>query len=509
MEPCPPDLLPEIVRHATDSVVIADAQGRTVWVNEQFTAMSGYTLEEMLGRTPGSVLQGHDTDPATVAELRAAIARQTEITREILNYRKDGTPYWIKLTINPLFDARDNLTGFISIERDVTQYRDLIDQAASISEQERENSRTLRLIGQMSSWLFSAQSLDELVAIIAESMAHIFPHADGSLYLFSHSRDCLEYAGGWGGPKDTEHQFRADECWALRRGRSYAYGAHEIAIRCSHVINSPGAYACIPIVAHGDTIGLLHFDFYRLPATGLNEAQRARLERKLELAQICVEQISLATAIVRLQTELRDKSVKDALTGLWNRRWFLDMAASELRRTHKAGKPLALVMLDVDHFKRFNDEHGHDAGDTALKVLSAHLADIDREGVYAARFGGEEFALICANMECREAAALVDTLRDKVASAPILHAGQRLPSLNFSAGVAQAETVADLRTLIACADKALYAAKAAGRQQTEIFDEATMPQGGARALASRRQRVGEPVGVGAAARRGATSSPPC
>jgi diguanylate cyclase (GGDEF)-like protein/PAS domain S-box-containing protein len=479
----------EIVGHATDSVVYTDAAGKTIWVNEQFIALTGYTLEEMVGRKPGSVLQGPDTDPATVSDIRAAIARRMPITREILNYRKDGSPYWIKITITPLFDQNDSLTGFISIERDVTTYRELIDQVASAAEQERHNSKSLRLIGQMSNWLFSAQSLDELVAIIAESMAHIFPDVDGTLYLYSNSRDCLEYAGGWGGPKITDHQFKPDECWALRRGRSYAFGVHEISIPCSHVLNSPGVYADIPIIAHGDTIGLLHFDFHHLPARGLTDVQRAQFERQLEIAQICVEQISLATAIVRLQTQLREQSVKDALTGLWNRRWFLNMAESELRRATKANRPMSLVMLDVDHFKRFNDKYGHDAGDTALKVFSTFLSEIDHEGVYAAGFGGEEFALVCANMECEKASELVDALRERVASAPIMHAGQRLPPLGFSAGVAKAEAAADLRTLIACADKALYAAKAAGRHQTEIFDETAMPQEGTRALLSQRQRV--------------------
>jgi diguanylate cyclase (GGDEF)-like protein/PAS domain S-box-containing protein len=489
MEPCPPNLFHEIVRHATDSVICADAHGHTIWVNPQFTRMSGYTLEDMAGRTPGSVLQGPDTDPVTVADIREALKERAEITTEILNYRKDGTPYWIRLTITPLFDESGTLTNFLSVERDVTMYRELIDEAAAASERERQKNGDLKLIGQMSSWLFSAQSLDELVAIVGESMAHIFPHANGTLYLYSNSRDCLEYAGGWGTQKDREEHFKPDACWALRRGKGYTYGAQEISLLCGHVAQPRGAYACIPIIAHGDMIGLLHFDFYRLPAGGMNAAERLRLERKLELAQICVEQISLATAIVRLQDELRTHSVKDPLTGLWNRRWFLDMAANELRRANRSSKSLAMVMLDVDHFKRFNDEHGHDAGDTALKVLAAHLADVDREGVYAARFGGEEFAVICANMDSGEAVELIDRLRDALAKAPILHAGQRLPSLSFSAGVAMAQSVKDLRTLIACADRALYAAKAAGRHQTAIFDETAMPDHGMRALSSNRQRV--------------------
>lgn len=488
MDHCPPDLMEAIVRHATDSVVCTDASGRTVWVNEQFSKMSGYLLEDIVGRTPGSVLQGRDTDPATVAEIRAAIAHHAETTKEILNYHKDGSPYWIKLTITPLFDAEGKLSGFLSIERDVTNYRHLIDQAAAASEKEKLNNRDLNLIGQMSSWLFSAQSLQELVAIIGESMSQIFPHANGTLFLYANSRDCLEYAGGWGGDKDPDEQFKPDDCWAMRRGRNYAYGAQDISMLCGHVTEPKRAYACLPIIAHGDTIGMLHFEFVHLPAGGMNEAERLRLERKLELAQICIEQISLAIAIVRLQNELRTNSVKDALTGLWNRRWFLDMAASELRRATKSNKPLFMVMLDIDHFKRFNDEHGHDAGDTALKVFSAHLSDIDHEGVYAARFGGEEFAMICANMDCVEAVKLIDGLREKVARAPILHAGQRLPSLSFSAGVAKAEAINDLRTLITCADKALYAAKAAGRHQTEVFNASLTLENFPQALASNRQR---------------------
>ena len=489
MTACPADLTEQIVRHATDSVVCTDASGKTIWVNERFTQMAGYTLDDMLGRSPGSVLQGPDTCPETVAQLRAALADQRAVTAEILNYDKAGRAYWIKLSITPLFDEAGALTGFLSIERDITKYKQLIEQVTAVSEKERTKNTELKLIGQMSSWLFSAQSLEELVAIIGEAMSHIFPTTHGTLYLYSNSRDCLEYAGGWGRAADHEHQFKSDECWALRRGRSYAYGEQAIAMKCHHLPEVSNAYACMPIIAHGDTIGLLHLDFHHLPAHGLDEAEAIRLEHKLELAQICVEQISLATAIVRLQTELHQKSVKDALTGLWNRRWFLDMAATELNRANKSSKPLAVIMLDVDHFKRFNDEHGHDAGDTALKVLSAHLSDLDREGVYPARFGGEEFAIICANTTAEEAVALIDELREKVSRAPIIHAGQRLPSLSFSAGVARAAAVTDLRTLITCADKALYAAKAAGRHQTKVFDQDDVAGNDVRALASDRMRV--------------------
>lgn len=488
MQTCPPELMPQIVTHATDSVVCTDPDGKTVWVNHQFTQMSGYHLDDMLGKSPGSILQGIETDPKTVAKIRNAIKDRRPIDTEILNYDKNQKPYWIKLSISPIFDEAGQLTRFLSIERDITLYKKLLLESEHIAEREKLKSKDLKLIGQMSSWLFSAQSIDELVTIIQESMQKIFPQADGSIFLYSNSRDCLDYKGGWGKQPAEDQHFKPDDCWGLRRGRSYAFGGEGIIVPCDHAQQDKTAYACLPIIAHGETIGLLHVDFPHLPARGMNEEEAQVLERNLELAHICVEQISLATATVRLQNELRDKSVKDLLTGLWNRRWFLDMAASELRRASKTSKPMSLIMLDVDHFKRFNDEHGHDAGDTALKVLAAHLSDIDREGVYAARFGGEEFAIICANTSTEEAVALADGVRNKVSRGPIIHAGQRLPSLNFSAGVVSADTASDLRTLITCADKALYAAKAAGRQQTEVFDESlTLPK--ATALSSKRQRV--------------------
>lgn len=486
---CPPDLITQIVTHATDSVVCTDASGKTVWVNDQFSQMSGFHFDEMLGKTPGSVLQGPETDPEAVSEIRRAIQERRSISTEILNYDKNRKPYWIKLSITPIFDQSGNVTRFLSIERDITTFKKLLIDSQKMAQHEKNKGDDLRLIGQMSSWLFSAQSIPELVIIIRESMLKLFPDAIGSIFLYSNSRDCLEYSGGWGVQNIKDQHFKPDDCWGLRRGRSYAFGGQAIMVPCNHAPRDEAAYACLPIIAHGDTIGLLHIDFPHIPAREMTDMQLQIFQGNLELAQICVEQISLATAMVRLQTELRDKSVKDLLTGLWNRRWFLDMASSELRRATKSNKPMSIIMLDVDHFKRFNDEYGHDAGDTALKVLATHLTDIDREGVYAARFGGEEFAIICANTSTEEAVALADGLREKVSQAPIIHAGQRLPSLNFSAGIVSALAASDLRTLIACADKALYAAKAAGRQQTEVFDEAVPIKLKAVALSSKRQRV--------------------
>ncbi len=110
-----------LVASQTDNVaIITDPQGRIEWVNESFHRVTGYTLAEVMGRKPGDFLQGTQTAPATVAEIRSALARQQPFSGEILNYHKDGTPYWLLLNINPVFDEAGHLTHHIAIETEIT-----------------------------------------------------------------------------------------------------------------------------------------------------------------------------------------------------------------------------------------------------------------------------------------------------------------------------------------------------------------------------------------------------
>ena len=460
-----------IVQHATDSMVFTDPAGVTLWANRPFEQMSGYELSEVVGKKPGHLLQGADTDPATVAEIREAIRARRTIRTELLNYTKSGAAYWIDLTITPVFDAAGTLTHFMSIERDITASKELTRTTQAALAEERERRRERRMLSQMSEWLFAAQSLEELQMVVTRSMARLFPSSNGELFIYSNSRDVLDRVSSWGDPDSNPH-LHADQCWGLRRGRAYAFGTSEIDFCCEHVGREDHPYFCLPIIAHGDTIGLLHISFPDFVAErDRSDAMRETLALSLEVAQICAEQISLAAANVRLQAELQDKSVKDALTGLWNRRWFLDMAGREMRRADASGNALALAMIDVDHFKKFSDAHGHDAGDAVLKVLAAHLGDLEENGVFPCRIGGEEFALIFSGYKPPDAEAVIEKLRGRLAAAQIIHSGSALPNVTVSAGISAHSGSEDLAGLMKRADEALYAAKDAGRNRTIIAGE--------------------------------------
>ena len=139
---------------------------------------------------------------------------------------------------------------------------------------------------------------------------------------------------------------------------------------------------------------------------------------------------------MRLRHELHERSVRDALTGLWNRRWFTERAAREMVTAEREGAPLSLIAVDVDHFKQFNDRFGHDAGDLVLREVAALMQDLGQNGVYPCRLGGEEFTLLCVGLPVAGAVDLAEELRSRVAALELVSNGASLEDVRISCGVA-------------------------------------------------------------------------
>jgi two-component system cell cycle response regulator len=170
----------------------------------------------------------------------------------------------------------------------------------------------------------------------------------------------------------------------------------------------------------------------------------------------------------RLIWRLSDAAVTDALTGLMNRRGFQELIATELERARRSGRPLSLLIGDLDHFKRLNDTFGHGAGDYALERLSVILDTAKRRIDTAARIGGEEFAVVLPDSDQHAAYILAERMRREVRETFMYEPYE----LTMSLGVATFPThAADVESLIAQADEALYAAKALGRDRTVAYSE--------------------------------------
>jgi diguanylate cyclase (GGDEF)-like protein/PAS domain S-box-containing protein len=457
-----------IAQRGGDSVVFTDVDGLVVWANPAFKTLSGFSVEELRGRKPGQLLQGPGTDPQTVEKIRKAVRDREVIRTEILNYSKAGIPYWIDILIQPIFDDNDKLIHFMSIERDISVRRRLLDQMGVTLEQEKKRRQERKLLSQASEWFYMAEEMSELRAVVAKVMAAFFPSGSGALYVYSNSRDMLERECTWG-LETTPPFLRANECWALRRGRAYDFGVSRLDFRCSHADPHSESYYCLPIVALGDTIGLLYLQSNDCThSTSTRDLQTEAHPESWELSVILAEQISLALAKVRVQAQLRDSSVKDALTGLWNRRWFDDALRREIDACKNQQVPLSIVYLDVDHFKRFNDENGHAAGDEVLRRVGEVMSKNSSRHAYSSRIGGEEFAILCPSLTGQEAIEIADKVRSAIFSTTIVSGGAVLNPVTASAGVAQyvaPETATDLALR---ADLALYDAKGKGRNRTEL-----------------------------------------
>jgi len=168
------------------------------------------------------------------------------------------------------------------------------------------------------------------------------------------------------------------------------------------------------------------------------------------------EQVSLTIANVRLRQELQDRSIKDPLTGLWNRRYFLDCLRREKGRADSNELGFALISIDIDHFKKFNDHHGHDAGDLVLRRVTAEMVT----------------AVICPDLDEAAAMAMATRLHNAVKRIEIVYQGEILPAVTFSAGVSTYPSDhSSIDDLMRNADNALYQAKRAGRDCVILYEK--------------------------------------
>ncbi|MEM0950318.1 MAG: diguanylate cyclase [Pseudomonadota bacterium] len=454
-----------VARNSSDSMIVTCVDGLVEWVNEAFTLMSGFTVEDAMGRKPGEFLQGPDTDPATVEALSAALSDRRPIVVEILNYTKDGRPYWIEMNITPVFDPTGRHTHFMAIEREVSARKALEEERAELIQREKHSESERQLLSQVSEWLYSAKSLEELLLVARRALSTLFPEAEGSLYIYSESRETLEVASAWGDTRSID-PVNPDECWALRRGRAYSFGTRAIEFACQHVENEDHPYFCLPIVADGETIGMLHLRFTSLQLKSMDRKMiETFIDHRWKLALLCAEQMSLAIANVRLRQVLLDRSVRDPLTNLWNRRWLLDTTNKMIAQARTTDTELAIISLDIDHFKSFNDRFGHEAGDIVLREVAELLVDVARDRGAACRTGGEEFVLLCPGLEPKAAAILAEDIRSAVKLLNPTYNGKPLPPITVSGGISSYSKGDTVNALLRSADVALYAAKEGGRDQ--------------------------------------------
>jgi diguanylate cyclase (GGDEF)-like protein len=314
----------------------------------------------------------------------------------------------------------------------------------------------------MTDMLQSALDHADANAVLRATAEGLLPGFGCALYIFNNSHDRLDLSTYWQWPRgDTPPEAVApSQCWALKRGKAHVNGSGEGALRCEHLGEHPGAQADvtileIPMMARGEVYGLL-----AVSASGADA--QARLADIDTLAEAIADAMSLALSNIALREKLRTQALRDPLTGLYNRRYMEDVLERYANLAARSGQAVSAIMIDLDHFKRLNDEHGHAQGDAVLRAVAASIVGALRQSDVACRYGGEELVVLLPDCPLAEAVAKAEVLRLRIEALSEVHGVK----ISASFGVATIpETTVQVSDILGMADAALYQAKQAGRNR--------------------------------------------
>jgi diguanylate cyclase (GGDEF)-like protein len=333
----------------------------------------------------------------------------------------------------------------------------------------RQRNQELALLNEMGNLLQACHAEEETYNILINVCKELFPSDSGGLYMADGSRKTFRMVASWGSSLPHNQVLDSEACWTLHDNKVHLVKDSETEPLCPHLCSSlNNGYLCVPIDTLDQTLGVLHLCFSQHESGYSDNESRHLFELKRIVIIRVIEQYALSLANLRLRESLRMESIRDPLTDLYNRRYMEESLEREARRAKRNHSSIGIIMLDIDHFKRFNDTHGHEAGDVALKELGALLQSSIRGEDIACRYGGEEFLLILPDTTLKIAEKRAEELLSQVRKLNIAYQGEFF-HFTVSVGVsAFFEDSPSVQEVINAADKALYQAKEKGRNQVVV-----------------------------------------
>jgi diguanylate cyclase (GGDEF)-like protein/PAS domain S-box-containing protein len=462
---------------AANGILITDRNGNIQWVNPAFTKMTGYSAEEVRGKNP-RILKSGMVSQETYSILWKTILSGSVWFGELVNRRKDGSIIIEEQTIAPVKDSSGKIVHFIAIKQDITERKHSEEALSKRSDQIATLNRVMQSLS-------STLDLDTVLDTILHEIQQVIPYDSASVWLCKD--DNLEIIAAHGFPdesaligtsfdlssKDNPNtQVIKTRMPLIENDVSSSYSTENNGVQTKY---KNRGWMGVPMIIGDRVIGMLAFDknipnFYNEEQSHFALAFAAQAAIAIENARLysdaqkeLSEKIEAEEKLLKLQKELEEQAIRDSLTGLYNRRFLDETLSRELSRAERDKYSVSIVMLDLDHFKMFNDTYGHDVGDMMLKQLGKLLASQVRAGDIACRFGGEEFVVVMPKASMSVAKQRANDWRMKFESQILIHNGEVL-NATLSAGVAvypQHGSSSD--EIIRKADQAMYAAKAAGR----------------------------------------------
>jgi diguanylate cyclase (GGDEF)-like protein/PAS domain S-box-containing protein len=357
-----------------------------------------------------------------------------------------------------------------SIIHDVTARKQVEEQLQRTNEWLKQRNHEVILLNQMGEALQRCQGVADACQVIANNAAALFTEHSGAFHIRRNETTSFDTVARWGTPLPPEPTLDQATCRVLRERQVSFFSRVEPGVcRCLHLDNAKNAL-CVPLLVQDDVSGILHL---RTDAP----MKEDNLQHWQQLAETVARQGALALSNLTLRERLQQQAIRDGLTGLFNRRYLDETLPREVQRAERQEQSVGVIMLDIDHFKRFNDTYGHDAGDVLLRAMGAFLKNNIRNEDIVCRYGGEEFTLVLPRASLDNTRARAEYLREGVKSLVVRYQGQTLDAVTVSLGVAifpdQGSTADEV---VKAADEALYRAKRSGRDRVVAGEARSTPE---------------------------------
>lgn len=463
-------LIRRAVESSSEAILILNAKGKCLYHNPAFIELFAYNPEFLETINDFKKVFSEQDYEHYKNMINAIIHGESSQNYELTIGKKHYQKKQVSLHADGIYNNRNHLVGVVITAINITKRKQIEKELNKINYKLKASNKQLKninqkimMLGEIIEFLQACLSLNEAYQLLKIQIPKLFKECSGIIFRQNEESKLMEPLTVWGTENESKLIFAADECWALRQGHLHSVD-HQFPFLCSHIIpNSEkiNSSLCLPMISKGEILGLIYL-CQRKKATFTADEQ--------QFAATVTKQISLAVANLKLRERLQREFIRDPLTGLFNRRYLEESLQQELSRSQRNKQPIGVIMIDLDYFKRFNDDYGHEAGDIVLRVVGKFLKKSVRNSDIACRYGGEELTLILPEANLEQTKYRAEQIRQNIKKIIIEYQGQHLPQITASFGVAYYyQQTITMEQLLKNADTALYQAKANGRDCVVIF----------------------------------------
>jgi diguanylate cyclase (GGDEF)-like protein/PAS domain S-box-containing protein len=458
----------------SDVVALHELNGDLIFVSPSIEKITGLTPQEQIDMGINEFV--HPDEQQNLHKIFQKVDnKKTSIVDDQMKIwrckTKNGTYLWMETSFR-VIHADGKPFRILTTSRNITGRKET-EQALHVANQKlqntvaelEQNNLEMKRLNELGDLLQGCLSVEDVYSVVAACSPFMFPNCSGALFITNPSKKLVESVKVWGVKVNSELMFTPDACWALRRGRPHLVNMPVPDLECKHIVSSDQpVYACVPLIAQGESLGIFYIEC----------SSDTYNRRSLPLASMVAERVALALANLRLREILQRQSIRDSMTGLFNRRYMETAVERELRQSARDVTPIGFVMMDIDFFKQFNDSYGHGAGDALLTAVGNYLLSNVRGSDIACRYGGDEFVLILPKASMEATLERAEQIRAGLCGITVQYRNVTIGPITVSMGVsAYPDHGISMDHLLNAADNALYAAKAKGRNIVSIAPKRT------------------------------------